>query len=167
MTDSEKLSVLKSALLLEQRGRSFYNRISVQAENSETKKFFRMMAEEEALHIAVLTEQFKHLQNTDVFKQVDFDNAKYKKTPSQILTDELKKEISSVEYEAAAISAAISLEKNAINLYSKRAQSATDPFERDTYSWLAQWEQTHLDFLIGVDKELTERIWNDNSFWPF
>ena len=80
---------------------------------------------------------------------------------------ELKEEISAADYEAAAISAAIAMEKNAIRLYSDRASDAADPNEKALYKWLAEWERQHLNFLAEIDKELTEKIWYDNNFWPF
>ncbi len=80
---------------------------------------------------------------------------------------DLKEEISAVDYEAAAISAAMSMEKNAIRLYAERSTEAEDPNEKALYEWLAEWERQHLNFLTEIDKELTEKIWHDNSFWPF
>ena len=75
--------------------------------------------------------------------------------------------MSAADYEAAAISAAMSMEENAIKLYSNRSAEADDPNEKALYQWLADWEKQHLHFLSDIDKELTEQIWNDNSFWPF
>jgi rubrerythrin len=86
---------------------------------------------------------------------------------SKVITTEFRKEISAADYEAAAISAAMSMEKNAINLYEDRAAEASDPNEKALYKWLAEWETQHLHFLSEIDKELREQIWNDNSFWPF
>ena len=61
----------------------------------------------------------------------------------------------------------MAMEKNAIKLYSDRAAAATDPNEKALYSWLAKWETQHLNFLADIDRELTEDIWFDQSFWPF
>ena len=86
---------------------------------------------------------------------------------SKVITAEFKKEISAADYEAAAISAAMSMEKNAITLYEDRAAEADDSNEKALYKWLAEWETQHLFFLSEIDKELREEIWNDNNFWPF
>ena len=86
---------------------------------------------------------------------------------SKVMTKDLKEEISAADYEAAAISAAMAMEKNAIQLYSDRASDAADPNEKALYKWLAEWEMQHLNFLSAIDKELTEQIWYDNNFWPF
>jgi rubrerythrin len=86
---------------------------------------------------------------------------------AEILTQDLKRQISAADYEAAAIAAAMSMEKNAIQVYGRRAAEAQDPDERALYRWLAEWETAHLDFLARIDRELTEEIWHDNRFWPF
>ena len=61
----------------------------------------------------------------------------------------------------------MSMEKNAIQVYGRRAAEAQDPDEKALYRWLAEWETAHLDFLAKLDRELTEAIWHDNHFWPF
>ncbi|MEK6195467.1 MAG: rubrerythrin, partial [Deltaproteobacteria bacterium] len=70
-------------------------------------------------------------------------------------------------FESAAISAAMGMEERAITLYSGRAEEADDPEEKALYEWLAEWETEHLEYLARIDKEVTETIWHDNSFWPF
>jgi rubrerythrin len=76
-------------------------------------------------------------------------------------------QIAAADFEAAAVSAAMAMEKRAIRLYSERADGAEDPAEKALYRWLADWEKTHLDSLARVDRALTERVWNDNQFWQF
>jgi rubrerythrin len=84
-----------------------------------------------------------------------------------VLTRDLKNQVSAAGFESAAIAAAMAMEKNAIALYSQRAQEAKDPNEKSLYEWLSDWEQTHLALLVGIEREITEKIWNDNNFWPF
>jgi len=61
----------------------------------------------------------------------------------------------------------MSMEKNAIQVYSSRASETQDPDEKALYRWLAEWEAQHLSVLSKIDKEITEEIWHDNHFWPF
>jgi rubrerythrin len=97
----------------------------------------------------------------------DYQDDRSSSFVADILTQELKEEMSAADYEAAAISAAISMEKKAIELYADRAVAAQDPNEKALYEWLAKWETQHLNFLAEIDKELTEQIWHDSNFWPF
>jgi rubrerythrin len=85
----------------------------------------------------------------------------------EILTEQIKKEISAASFEAAAISAAIDFENRAIEIYSKRAEEATDLNEKALYQMLADWEKTHHHLLHKLNEDLKEQIWNDNNFWPF
>jgi rubrerythrin len=86
---------------------------------------------------------------------------------SLILSEEVKKNISSAGYEAAAIAAAIDMEKRAIEVYGNQARLTTDPAEKKLFNWLSDWEKGHLKILSDLDNELKEKIWFDNQFWPF
>ena len=59
------------------------------------------------------------------------------------------------------------METKSIEVYSERAQAATDPNEKELYLWLADWEKGHHKLLVNLNKELTEKVWYDNNFWPF
>nr|MBL0715449.1 rubrerythrin [Desulfobacterales bacterium] len=85
----------------------------------------------------------------------------------QILTQDLVKAMQAADFEAAAVTAAVAMEKNAVKLYGDRAAEATDPAEKALYEWLSQWEQSHLSFLADLETELTQKVWSDQNFWPF
>jgi rubrerythrin len=167
MSADKTIEILKSAILLEKRGRAFYSKIAEQTTGSAVKTFFELMAAEEVKHVEILTEQFKAYRQNKKFIPGDYQAEHGDSISSKVLTTELKKEMSAADYEAAAISAAMAMEKNAIQLYSDRASEAVDPNEKALYKWLADWEIQHLNFLAEIDKELTEQVWYDNNFWPF
>lgn len=167
MSEDRATEILKNAILLEKRGQAFYAKVAQQAAGEAVKKFFTLMAEEEVSHVKMLSEQFKSYRAYKKFKPGAYQDQGEFKTASDILTKDLKKQISAADYEAAAIAAAMSMEKNAIEIYSRRAAEAQDPDEKALYNWLAKWETAHMNFLAKLDKELTEEIWHDNQFWPF
>ena len=167
MSEDKSIEILKSAILLEKRGQAFYSKIAGQASGKAVKGFFEMMADEEARHIEILEEQFKAYQKNKKFSPGDYREDHGSDISSKVLTKELNGEISAADYEAAAISAAMAMEKNAIKLYSDRAAETDDPNEKALYQWLSEWETGHLSFLSEIDKEMTEQIWYDNNFWPF
>ncbi len=167
MNDNSAINVLKSAILLERKGKAFYSTIAKQTQSAAVKKIFTMMAEEEDEHIKFLSRQFasydKHhefIKNEAVTPEDDTEEVK-------ILTEEIKKQISAASFEAAAISAAIDFENKAIEIYSDRAEAATDQNEKEMYQMLADWEKTHHHLLHRLSEDLKEEIWNDNNFWPF
>lgn len=168
MTETKTAEILKMAILMEVRGKAFYQKVAQQTDNEEIKNIFNIMANEEQTHIEFLSDQFAYYQknkkiNPDKVGLAQADDSIAK----MILSPELKKKLSAVGYEAAAISAAIDMEKRAIAVYSERAENATDQSEKELYAWLANWENDHLRILAELDKELMEKIWYDNSFWPF
>jgi rubrerythrin len=167
MSEDRATEILKNAILLEKRGQAFYAKVAQQADGEAVNKFFTLMVEEEVNHVKMLSEQFKSYRAHKKFKPGAYQDQGEFKTASDILTKDLKKQISAADYEAAAIAAAMSMEKNAIEIYSRRAAEAQDPDEKALYEWLAKWETAHLNFLAKLDKELTEEIWHDNQFWPF
>lgn len=165
MTENSTLDILKHAILLEKRGKSFYRTAAKQSANSDVKAFFETMAQEEVQHVNILSNQFKAFKETGKFKAPDTSTMG---TISQnVLTPEVKGRIAAADFEAAAISAAMLMEERAISLYANRGKEARDPEEQKLYRWLADWEKEHLEFLAAIDAELKERIWNDSGFWPF
>ena len=166
MSEPDTLKILKRAILLEIRGKAFYKKAAEEAGNPVVKEFFEMMAAEEVSHVKILSEQYKSYQADNKFIPRTVDEYSADVT-DQIITDKLKDNISAAGFESAAISAAMGMEERAIKLYSQRADEATDLNEKALYRWLADWETQHLELLAKIDKEVTETIWNDNSFWPF
>ena len=167
MSEDKSTEILKNAILLEKRGEAFYSKVAEKASGKAVKEFFEMMAAEEVKHIKILSEQFKAYQRNKIFNPGEYSGDYSGSIAPGVITRELIAEMSAADYEAAAVSAAMSMEKNAIKLYSDRATEAADPNEKALYQWLADWENQHLHFLAAIDKELTEQIWYDNSFWPF
>jgi len=166
MTNDNVTEILKQAILLEKRGYSFYNTVADQTKNLEIKKIFQIMADEETIHIKILSDQYLSLMKYDSFETIVLPEIPGT-LPGMILSEEIKKNIASAGYEAAAIAAAIDMENKAIEMYGKQAQITTDTNEKSLFSWLEQWENGHLKILSDLDNELKEKIWFDNQFWPF
>lgn len=165
-TTDKAIDVLKSAILLERRGKAFYTQAARQSESKSAKRIFEMMAEEEDAHIEFLTRQFKnYMENHEFLKNEAVPEED--DTVVEILSEKIKNEINAAGFEAAAISAAIDFENRAVEIYSKRAAEATDVNEKEMYQMLADWEKGHHHLLHKLNEDLKEQIWNDNNFWPF
>lgn len=163
----KSIDILKLAILMEKRGQAFYKKVANETENEDVKKIFDMMAKEEVIHEKFLMDQLAHLHNNHSFELKDYPKESDNNIAELILTDKITSSLSSAGFEAAAISAAIDMENKAIEVYSKRAEETDDPNEKKLYLWLADWEKTHHKILYQLDQELKEKIWYDNSFWPF
>ena len=160
------IDILKQALLLEQRGHALYARVAETASDPAVKDFFAAMADEEILHIEVLRKQFKAWRKTERFTTPD-PGDDVGGVATRVIGSDLIGRVTAAGFEAAAIQAAIAMEERAVRLYAERAQDAPDAAERQVYRWLSDWERSHLNVLLDLDRALTESIWNDNRFWPF
>ena len=97
------VNILKSAILMEKRGKSFYKKVSELAEDAEVKKIFTIMAKEEDVHIRFLSEQFAHLAGYKELKLISYKgNDEEGSIADMILSKDLKKKISASGFEAAA-----------------------------------------------------------------
>ena len=167
MENNVVLDILKQAILLEKRGYAFYSTVAEKTDDPDIKNIFQVMADEETLHVKFLSEQFASYDKNKSFVKADLPDHTNDGIANLVLSKEVKEKISAAGFEAAAIAAAIDMEKKAIEIYSKQAAEASDPNEKELYNWLADWEKTHLSILNKLDEELKEKIWYDNQFWPF
>ncbi len=167
MEQKKATEILKTAILLEKRGKAFYSTVAKQTQSKAVKEIFSTLAEEEDAHIEFLSRQFSHYEKNKQFLKNELKPKADETEVNRILSEDLKKEIGAADYEAAAISAAIEFENRAIETYSKRAEEADDINEKEMYQMLADWERTHHKLLHRMNEELKEDIWFDNKFWPF
>lgn len=169
MPSGYSMEVLKKALLLEKRGKSFYSRISESTEHKHVMEFFQAMAEEEQRHIDALMFQYKSIRETGNFI---FNGSSYEKNDpfvaAEVVFDEaMVQMIAGADYESAAIMAAIALEERSVKLYAETAESSENEEEKQLYHWLVAWENRHLNQLLKIDQAIVEKIWSDNNYWPY
>jgi rubrerythrin len=167
MKTNTALDVLKTAILLEKRGKAFYETVAGKTDDEDVKKIFSIMAQEEQLHIEFLSQHYKNYEQSGNFKEVGMQPKADESVADMVLSKEISKRISAAGFEAAAISAAIDMETKAIEVYSKRAKDSSDPVEKELFEFLANWEKSHHKILHELNEELKEKIWHDNQFWPF
>jgi len=167
MDTNKTLDILKMAILMEKRGFAFYTTVAEQTSDPEISNVFKTMAAEESIHVKFLSEQFLSFEKNQEFTCPNLQDQTADGIANMVLSGEVKNRIAAAGFEAAAISAAIDMEKKAIDVYSTQAETATDPNEKILYNWLFDWEKGHLKILNDLDNELKEKIWYNNQFWPF
>lgn len=165
MSNNTPLDIVKNALLLEFRGRALYQSVVATSEVEEIRHLFSLLADEEMQHIALLKRQYARLLGGEDFDPTVPD-VEHTDIADRVLSEETIARISGAGYEAAVISAALDFEKKAVATYAERAEKTDSENERAIFSWLADWEKTHMTMLARLDDELRERIWFDNQFWP-
>ncbi len=167
MDKSNTLTILKHAFLMERKGRSLYLKAMEHSDDDGMKSFFKELADDEKEHMDILGKQFKSYMKSGKFIAGAYENDASAESAPDILNDELKNRINAADFEATAITAAISFEQKAVEMYADRAKEASDPEEIKMYTWLSAWEKTHLKKLMDIEASLIESVWNDNQFWPF
>ncbi|HNW70786.1 MAG TPA: ferritin family protein [Bacteroidales bacterium] len=167
MENKKSLEIIKSAIVMEARGQAFYLHVAEQTKSEDIKNIFTIMAGEEKLHAEFLTKQYASLKKSGKPDKQILPGTAEEKVVKLILSPEIKKQISGAGYEAAAISASIDMENKAVEIYTDFAEKAEDPEIKELFLWLANWEKGHVKLLSDMDKELLEKIWYDNNFWPF
>jgi rubrerythrin len=166
--ENQALNIIKKAILMETRGKALYKEVADKTSSPDVKKIFDLMAAEEQMHIEYLSEQYKSFSNDKKFVRQELHTTEADDTIAKlILNPAIKEQISGAGFESAAITAAIEMETAAIQAYLKWAEESVDEHEKELFQWLAEWEKTHHEMLLKLDKELTDRIWFDNQFWPF
>ncbi|MCK5097779.1 MAG: ferritin family protein [Desulfobacteraceae bacterium] len=167
MEESNTLNILKNAFLMEQQGKNLYQKAAENAQSSEVKLFFQNLVDDEQEHMDILEKQFKAYMENKKFVSGEYENDNEADTAPIILDDSLIDKINAAGFEATAITAAISFEKRAVDLYGSRSEQTSDPEEKKLYKWLSAWETIHLNRLMAIEKSLIEKVWDDNNFWPF
>jgi rubrerythrin len=167
MEKNTPLDILKTAILLEKRGKAFYETVAGKTDDEDVKKIFSIMAKEEQLHIEFLSQHYKNFEQSGSFQKVGMQPKADETVADMVLSKDISKRISAAGFEAAAISAAIDMENKAIEVYSSRAKESSDPVEKELFDFLAKWEKSHHKILHELNEELKEKIWHDNQFWPF
>ncbi len=157
--------VLKGAMLLERRGKAFYEKAARDAERESVRDLFQFLAEEEERHLRALTRAFSQLRESGSIQAHSPGDPG--KIAGSILTERIKEEISAASYDSAAIYAAMGFEERAMAYYAREAERAQDEEVRRFLLWLSDWERKHLELLMGIDEELRRKAWEDQSFWPF
>ncbi len=167
MDKSNTLDILKNAFLMEKKGKNLYQKAMDHAKSDEVKDFFKDLVDDEQEHMNILEKQFKAYMKDGKFAAVYYEYDDGAADAPDILDQNLKDKIDAASFEATAITAAISFETKAVDMYAQRAKETSDPEEKKIYNWLSTWETTHLKKLVALEESLIEDVWHDNSFWPF
>ena len=159
------LDIVKSAILLEHKGKALYDSVVATTSVPAVKELFAWLSKEEVSHIAFLEKQYKRLASGESFDASGLEKG-HSEAVDSVLSQEIVKSVSGAGYEAAVISAALEFEKRAVAYYSQQAEQSDSRDAQDVFRWLSRWETSHMQMLAEVDDGLKEEIWFDNQFWP-
>lgn len=160
------LNSLKKAMKGEMDSVTLYQNAADHAKEQPIKEFFQSHAEEEKAHYGYLMQYYQEITNdvqpTDLSAVLD-----EQQVFSPIISYDFVRRIGSDQILFSAISTAILLEKDAIDHYTNCAQETDLTTLKAFYTVLVDWEKTHYDDLLNIQKEAEVYWWQVNQFEPF
>lgn len=156
-------SVLKEAYFLELRGKALYQEALREGMSPELKELFTFFAKEEEGHAEILKEQLKKLKSG---LSIQLPTKPASSDLGSFSVKEIAAAVQAAGYEGALIGAALDFERRAYEFYRDQAETETEPAIQTLYSELADWEKMHMVLFADLDREVREKVWYDNNFWP-
>jgi rubrerythrin len=143
---------------------TLYQNAAQHADSSEVKEFFTQRAEEEKQHYNYLVQY--HNEITD---DLEINNLELNATEAfhPIISDEFLQRIGQNQVLFSAISTAVLLEKDAISHYQMCAETAPNVTLKAFFKVLTEWEISHYEECLQIQKDSETYYWQLNQFEPF
>jgi rubrerythrin len=167
---NQLLEVVKNAIRVENDGYQLYRVAEEKTEDPKGKDFFASLAKDETNHMQILKSLYQSIKEKGEYKFDEIKDMEHiLKTGSEspIFSKEFKQRVEQAQFEMAALSVGILLEKNSIEFYKKSAQESKDEDVKMLFNYLADWEGEHLRALVQQQKFLQQDYWTDARFYPF
>lgn len=152
-TTQEELESLKTAIKLEQDGRTFYQEATQRAANPLAKSVFETLADEELVHIETIKAFHCALQEKGTCQELGglLDDKPQPKArlenvfqkARRAMDETIKADTGSLE----AYQAAMELEQRAYNMYKRLVADTADDMARKLYQFMLEQENEHYAFL--------------------
>jgi rubrerythrin len=162
MTLSEGILV---AMQAEIEGHEFYKLMASKSKDEGAREMFASLAHDEAEHCKTLGELYGSLVNSG--KPPKMRKGKKLSFKSPIFSKEFLGSKKKKNLEMSALSIGMLLEQNAIELYRRQSELATDPPTRKFFDDLIRWEGEHLRALVAQRQFLQREIFSQARFEPF
>lgn len=158
----KELEILKTAIINEVEGYSFYRLAAEKADNLEVRESFNMLAEEEKKHEDWLRDLYRDIsQGGRVQPRADEPEGK---SPGIFRMENIKIESGSLEVSVLRIG--ILMEKASIDFYREAAEKTENPELKKLYEKLVNWEMKHMDSLEKFYEAAREDWWERQGFSP-
>jgi rubrerythrin len=167
--EQQILEVLRKAYQIEVDGYTFYSMTADRSAKPAVQVLFGKLAEDEVQHQAFLRDILKNYETkrTAAFPVSIERPSSTRALIDKIFTARFREQAEGADFEMAALSVGMTLEKNAIAHFSGSAQDAAEEEVRKFYHFLAEWEGQHLDALRTLHEEIRADFWQRSSFAPF
>ncbi|HQQ67606.1 MAG TPA: ferritin family protein [Candidatus Cloacimonadota bacterium] len=157
---------IKKAMQGEMDSVTIYKSAAGYSSDPEVKEFFLSRMKEEETHYNYLLEYYKMISEDKDISNISTDLV-LENLVDTIFSSTFIKRVGEDQVLFSAISAALLLEKDAIDFYSKCEAEAEDITLKSFYGMMVKWETRHHDALVEIQKEAEEYYWQINDFQPF
>jgi rubrerythrin len=160
------VDAVKQALMVEIKGQELYTHAATKTEDPAARALFEALAKDEDDHVRILKSQYKSLMEDGRIDLAAVHPAEVDHGSHMIIDDKFKRSIQRGTFEMAVIGIGCDLENKAISYYKEQAAKAEDADLRQLFTWLAEWEDGHLEQLLELEKIYQDAYWADQGFSP-
>lgn len=162
------LEILQKSYEIEINGYTFYTMTAEKSENPATKELFQKLAHDEIEHQNYLKGIAKNYKKEGIGAfNVNKKEHSMGDFASKIFTQRFVEQAKGATFEMGALSVGMTLETNAIAVFTEAQKNADSKEVKDFYAFLASWEKEHFDALKNFYDQLRNDFWGEGSFAPF
>lgn len=160
------INVLKEAVMTEIKGHQLYTHAAETTDDPAARAMFEDLANDEQQHVQILQAQLESYTKVGKLDLSDINPAEVDHGASHIIDDQFRKSIRRGAFEMAVIGIGCDLENKAIAYYRDQAEKSTDEDLKQLFTWLSEWEVTHLNALMELQKFTQDEYWANQGFSP-
>ena len=167
MNKEKLLDSIKGGIKGELDSINLYSQALQHAHNKDVMEFLENRIKEEQKHYNYLLKYYHQVENDHKLSAVPAELQNKENEYSPIITAEFLNRIASKQILFSTFSTAALLEKNSMDYYKKCAKEVEDLTLKQFYEKLVDWEATHYEDVLSIQKQAEEAYWRMNRFEPF
>ncbi len=156
---------IKIAIDLEKRGQTFYQQAAEKTTDKSGKRIFKMLAQEEALHLATLKKMLQNLDQINDWQHYVDDYPPRRQVPVFDQRQQVRtKQKPDHTDELVALRLALDHERKAIDFFDSLLDKAADNTARHIIRFVKEQEIFHYDLLQAeIDNIMGTGFWFDTA----
>ena len=138
---------IKMAVDLEKNGRKFYLEAAEKTQNDSGKRIFKMLADEEALHLATFQTMMTQMEEVEDWKELVKGYPKARKIPVFDNLAPASKVTKARSDEMSALRIAMGQEQKAIEFFENVVKKTEDEIAQKVFQFVLEQEEVHYTLL--------------------
>ncbi len=159
-----EVKMIKQAILNEIEGYEFYKMAGKQAQNTDVKKSFERLAEEELKHVEWLKQLFESMSSDQADTNL-LESLPNPPTAGIFKWDSLDRDNAGIAVSVFGIG--MQMEEASVEFYKDAANKTGLGEAKKLYKLLAQWEQVHFEQFAKEYESLRKDWWSYQGYAPF